>query len=99
MKTLRVCNAPVKRKDILKIIGKKYFPTKGHQIDLTSDMIPEYTGEEGISRFVLLSIFEKAGLLKFQNQKTLIQAVLREETCSLSVKGKFIWSRVNTSNY
>ena len=99
MKSIRICKVPVRREDLLKINKKGFFIEKDQKIPLTIDMIPKKKEQEGVNDYVVLSVFEKAGLLSFSSQNTLLQAALREEVCFLNLKGKFIWEKVRSGNY
>jgi len=99
MKPLRKCASPYPKETLKKIALPVYSELTKKGMQLSTSMIPESECEEGISKkYLELSIFEKAGLIRFDSQNTLIQAVFREEKAYLSLKGEIYLQRLKKEN-
>lgn len=99
MTTLRRCKPSISREILKKIISKRAFSTIDEERTFYPSDIPDHKSEEKLNDFVLLSKFEKAGLIECEGQMTLIEAALRSKSCRLNMKGRFMWNKVKNDNY
>ncbi len=92
MTPLRYC-LPVVRKRVIRMIGyPEFFPKKDTVINLS----PEFLQNDFVYRenYLILTSFEKVGLLECPNRQTLIEATQNGGYCQLSPYGKYVWELV-----
>lgn len=89
---LRFCLPTVRKRILRQMVHEPYFPIKGRKIPLTSQMLEgEKVHQIGKEELYALAAFEKAGLLECPDRMPLLQAIMENQTCSLSPYGRHVW--------
>ncbi len=96
--TIRKCTPLISETDLRKIITSSFFPEIEAKITVNHHILNQENFQFDISleTYLMLSAYEKAGLLECNQGKTLIQSTLDPNwgECSLSKYGKYIWRLV-----
>ncbi len=93
---IRKCIPLVSELDLKKLITDNFFPDPESTITVNRDILNQKKAEFDIpfDTFLILSAYEKAGLLECDTGKTLIETTLEWGKCGLSVYGKHVWQLV-----
>ena len=93
---LRKCIPLVSEVNLKKLITNEFFPDLESTISVNPDILRQRKADFDISfdTFLMLSTYEKAGLLQCDQGKSLIEATLKWGKCRLSTYGKHVWQLV-----
>lgn len=93
---LRYC-LPAVRKRVLRLLAnQEFFPSKDSKLKLSRNLLEDNSmvGDSGLSMRMILSGFDRAGLLAFEDRKAFLQAIFDGDECWLSPYGEHFWELV-----
>ncbi|MEO1257409.1 MAG: hypothetical protein AAFZ15_01385, partial [Bacteroidota bacterium] len=90
---LRRCTPVVSEVNLNKLVTQEFFPKPESVVKVNPDILNKKKAEFDISfdTFLMLSTYEKAGLLECDDGKSLIETTLEWGECRLSTYGKHVW--------
>lgn len=93
---LRYCLPPVRKRALRLLANPELFPSKDSKIKLNKSLMNDSSIVEGseLSMLMILSGFDRAGLLTVKDRKPFLQAILDGDDCSLSPYGEHFWELV-----